>query len=385
MLIKRFLTPPKDSFFLFGPRGTGKSTWLRMVFKADVNIDLLKSENYFDFSQTPSLLRARLLALKSRKLIVVIDEIQRVPDLLNEIHALIEDYPGAFQFIITGSSARKLRRSESNLLAGRSLTRYFFPLVFKEIGPQFNIEDVLRFGTLPKIFSLENEANKIDYLRAYTQTYLREEIQQEALVRNLPSYVRFLKHLSLNNGKVLNLSNISREAGVSRAPLENYMSILSDTLLGTTLEPIHLRAKVKEVSTPKFYFFDCGVVEALSGEIGEPLGDRAGGLFETLVFNELRAYSEFSKKHFEIYYWGTPSDNEVDFILIKGKKAVGVEVKYSKKWKPEFSKGLDVLLSARKIQKAYVVYRGEHEEVYGDILAIPFKDFCSKLYEDKII
>lgn len=385
MLIDRLLTVPKDSFFLFGPRGTGKSTWLKTAFKADVNIDLLRSENYFEYSQNPSLLRSRLLAKKSKKLTVVIDEIQKVPELLNEVHALIEDFPGVFHFALTGSSARKLRRSEANLLAGRSLTRYFFPLVFKEIGSRFNIEKTLKFGTLPKIFSLEDDSDKVDYLRAYTQTYLKEEIQQEALVRNLPSYVRFLKHLALSNGQVLNLSNISREAGISRAPLENYMSILADTLLGTLLEPIHLKAKVKEVSTPKFYFFDCGVVEALSGNIGESLEGRVGSLFETLVFNELRAYSEFSKKHFEIYYWGTPSSNEVDFVLIKGKKAIGVEVKYSRKWKSEFSNGLDVLLAAKKIQKAYVVYRGDHEEIHGEIHAIPFKDFCNLLYGGEIM
>ncbi len=383
-MFKRLFQVPKDTFFLFGPRGTGKSTWLKNEFKAEVYIDLLRSENFMDYSQDPSLLRSRLLARRERKIQVVIDEIQRVPQLLNEVHALIEDFPGKYYFALTGSSARKLRRSDANLLAGRSLTRYFFPLVKMELGFQFDLAQALKYGTLPKIDSLKESINKEDYLRAYAQTYLKEEVQQEAFVRNLPSYIKFLKHLALNNGKVLNLSNLSREAGISRAPLENYMSIIMDTLLGTTLEPIHLHAKIKEVSTPKFYFFDCGVVETLAGNIGEPLGERVGNLFETLVFNELRAFSEYSRKHFSIHYWGTPSENEVDFILCKGKKLVGIEVKHSKKWRPEFSMGLDVLLSSKRIQKAFVVYLGESEEVHRNVLALPFGKFIDRLYHDEI-
>jgi predicted AAA+ superfamily ATPase len=243
----------------------------------------------------------------------------------------------------------------------------------------------MKFGSLPKIFSLKDPSEKMDYLRAYSQTYIKEEIQQEALVRNLPNYIRFLKHLALNNGNVLNLSNISREAGIPRAPLENYMSIILDTLMGTILEPIHLKAKIKEVSNPKFYFFDCGIAEALSGYLGEPLAERVGNLFETLVLNELRSFSDYSKKHFEIHYWGTPSDNEVDFILSKGKIKIGIEVKHSKKWRPEFSKGLNVLLDAKKIQKALLVFQGEHPEIQGNIQAMPFSVFCNKLYAGEII
>lgn len=386
-MIKRLLKPPKDSFFLFGPRGTGKSTWLRAEFNAQTTIDLLKSENFIEYSQNPSLLRKRLLAKKvaTKKHLVVIDEIQRVPELLNEVHALMEDHPQSFQFALTGSSARKLRRSNANLLAGRSMTRLFFPFIYKEITDQFHLDSILRFGTLPKIFSAESEEDKMDYLRAYTQTYLKEEIQQEALVRNLPSYIRFLKHLALNNGQILNLSNISREASISRAPLENYMGILTDTLLGTILEPIHLKAKIKEVSTPKFYFFDCGVVESLSNNLGEPLGDRIGTLLETLVLNELRAYSEYSKKYFEIHYWGTPSENEVDFILTKGSQSIGIEVKSGVKWRPDYAKGLNVLLNAKKIQKAFLIYRGKHEELHEKIKMIPIELFLSQLNEGKII
>jgi predicted AAA+ superfamily ATPase len=286
---------------------------------------------------------------------------------------------------MTGSSARKLRRHESNLLAGRSLTRKFFPLTYIETENSFNLDNAIKYGMLPKIFTTKSNEDKIDLLRSYTDTYLKEEIQQEALVRNLPAYVKFLKHLALANGNVINLSNLSREAGISRAPLENYMSILTDTLIGVQVEPIHLRAKVKEVTKPKFYFFDCGVVEALSGTLGEKLDERVGNLFETLVLNELRAYSEYSKKHFDINYWGTPSENEVDFICTKGKISVGIEVKFGKKWKSDFAKGLKVLLTENKIKKAIVVYTGEHKELHDNIQLLPFQDFCQSLYNNEII
>jgi predicted AAA+ superfamily ATPase len=155
--------------------------------------------------------------------------------------------------------------------------------------------------------------------------------------------------------------------------------------MGTMVEPLHLKAKVKEVSTPKFYFFDCGIVEALSGNLGEPLAERVGTLFETLILNELRIYNEIGKRNYEINYWGTPSQNEVDFILSKGKIKIGIEVKFSKKWKAEFSKGLDVLLKAKKIKSAYVVYNGEHQELHDQITALPFKVFCKKLYAGELI
>ncbi len=382
--IKRFFIEPNSSFFLFGPRGSGKSTWLREVFKPDLYIDLLRSDDFYELSENPGLIRNRVLAF-SKKTKIVIDEIQRCPQLLNEVHALIEDFPLQYTFALTGSSARKLKKNEANLLAGRALTRQFFPLTLKELDQNFDLETLLSYGSLPKIITANTDFEKNDYLMSYTQTYLREEIQQEALVRNLTSYVKFLKHLSLMNGQVLNLSNLSRESGIKRSPLENYMSILQDTLLGTIIEPIHLKAKIKEVSNPKFYFFDTGIVNALSGNLGEKLDSDSGTLFETLLLNEIRAYINNSRKNIEIYYWGTPSVNEVDFILTKGKSTIGIEVKYSKKWKPEFAKGLNVLLEAKKISTGYVVYAGAHVEIHGKITLLPIKKFSQMLNDNEII
>ncbi len=382
-MYKRIYRSPSDNFFLFGPRGSGKSTWLKNIYRPNLYIDLLRSENYLELNAEPSRLRHKVLALESGK--IVVDEIQRCPELLNEVHALIEDYPKKYQFALAGSSARKLRHTQSNLLAGRALTRQFFPLTTLELDKDFDLEEALLFGTLPKSINLKSYGEKQDYLYSYTQTYLEQEIQQEALVRKLDSYHRFLKHLSLSNGNVLNLSNLSRESSVKRTSLENYMSILCDTLMGIVIEPLHLKAKVKEVSTPKFYFFDCGIVRALCGTLDEKLDNSAGNLFETLVLNELRAFNDSSRKFFAINYWGTPSQNEVDFVLSKGKKVVGIEVKYSKKWRSEFSNGLNTLLHAKKISSAIVVYAGHQEEKHGEILLMPYQKFCKSLFAGEII
>lgn len=384
-MLNRLLTPPSDSFFLFGPRGTGKTTWLRSEFSPHLYIDLLKPDFYFSLLENPARLEALVMAIQERKSRVVIDEIQRIPELLNQVHSLIEENPKRFQFALTGSSARKLKRSDANLLAGRALTRQFFPLSCLELGKKFNLDLALQYGTMPKISSLESEDEKMDYLNSYTQTYLKEEIQQEAFVRNLNSYHKFLKHLALMNGQVLNLSNLSREAGIKRAPLENYMSLLQDTLMGVCIEPLHLKAKVKEVSMPKFYYFDPGVIRALSGDLGSEVGAESGFLFETLLLNELRIYSSLQRQKIEINYWGTPGGNEVDFILSKAKTKVGIEVKHSKKWKNEFSKGLQELLDSGKIQKAFVVTTAPHPERYGDIVMVPFVRFCQDLHVGKVI
>lgn len=208
--IKRVMKIPKGHFFLFGPRGTGKSTWHKQKFKPHFYINLLLSKTFLEYTAEPHLLRSRLEFLKSDEVLrIVIDEIQKCPQLLDEVHALIEDFPGRIQFALTGSSARKLRRSNANLLGGRDLTRSFFPFVTYEVSDSFSIESVLKYGLLPKVYLSNSEEDKKDYLRAYTQTYLKEEVQQEALVRNLPDYVRFLKHLAIKNGEVLNLSNLS--------------------------------------------------------------------------------------------------------------------------------------------------------------------------------
>lgn len=384
MLIPRRMSlPEKSSFFLFGPRATGKSTWLKHQVKADHVINLLKSQDFLKYSRQPELLSQMVKAHPEWKCLVI-DEIQKVPQLLDEVHSLIFDLDEEVQFILTGSSARKLKRSENNLLAGRALVRNFHPLVGVELKSRLDMEQVLSFGLLPKVWRLDTESEKKDYLSAYVTTYLREEIQQEAVVRNVPAYASFLEHIALRNGHVLNMQNLAQEVGVARTTLQSYLQILEDTLLGRTLQPIHMKAKVKEVSTPKFYLFDTGVVRALARSLDEPLAEDRGVLLETWVLHELVSYSDAEQKRWEFFYWGTPSENEVDFIVSSGKSHVGIEVKASTRWKSDFEKGLRVLLKAGKIKKAYVVYMGEELLNIDGITVIPAHQFSAFLAKGKL-
>ena len=304
--------------------------------------------------------------------------------LLNEVHSLIFDFEDKYQFALTGSSARKLKKENANLLAGRAITRQFFPLSSHELIDDFSIESILQYGSLPRVINLKTKEDKIDYLTSYVETYLREEIQQEAVVRNLQAYNRFLKHAAIMNGQVVNLSNISREAAIPRATLDGYFSILKDTLLGDFIEAIHLKAKVKEVSTPKFYFFDCGVVRAIRNELREPLGSEKGFLLENLILNELKMVSSYRSLGWQINYWGVPSGGEVDFIISQGKKHIGIEIKTSKSWRKDYSKGLTTLLAENKIHKAIGIYLGKEKLKEDGIEIYPIEKFLKLLWSQQL-
>ncbi|OQW51123.1 MAG: hypothetical protein A4S09_10505 [Proteobacteria bacterium SG_bin7] len=316
---------------------------------------------------------------------VVIDEIQKLPLLLDEIHAMIFDFEDRYKFALTGSSARRLKKHKANLLAGRALRRDFFGLTKAEMADDFNIEKVLTYGTLPQTLNLKTPEEKKDYLLSYVDQYLKEEVQAEAAVRNLSNYYKFLKHASIMNGQVLNLNAISSETAVKRSTLDGYFNIVEETLLGTFVEPLHLRAKVKEVSNPKFYFFDCGVVRALRNDLDDPLKDDKGLLLETFILNEIRAYSSYNQKNIEINYWGTPSENEVDFILTKGQKRIGIEVKAAKTWKDNFGKSLSQLMDHKKISRGYGVYLGEHNIKNKGVSVLTIKSFCDQLFSGEMI
>ena len=375
---KRDLKLADSTFFLFGPRGTGKSTWLKHEVKADLFINLLRSQDFLRFSQHPEELGELVNANPNwRK--VIVDEIQKAPQLLDEIHALIFETNKKIQFILTGSSARKLKKENVNLLAGRALVRKFHPLCAVELGKVFNVNKALTFGLLPEVWTLDNESSIKDYLFSYVETYLREEIQQEALIRNIPAYSKFLEHMALRNSHVINLQNLSGEIGVARTTLTGYLQILQDTLLGFLLPPIQLRAKVKEIATPKFYFFDPGVVRALALVLDEPLGSLQGAQLESYVYHELLTFSDYHQKRWDFAYWATPSKTEVDFIVSSGRKNIGIEVKSSTHWDKDFSYGLNVLLKDAKIEKAYGIYLGEELIRKGDVLVIPAKEFSKFL------
>ncbi|MBF0208849.1 MAG: ATP-binding protein, partial [Oligoflexia bacterium] len=305
MTIKRTLKITKDSFFLFGPRATGKTTWLREQVSPGLYIDLLKSENFLRFSKHPGEL-SEIVAANPKWKCIIIDEIQKVPQLLDEVHSIIFEKKNTLQFILSGSSARKLRQSHANFLAGRALLRKFHPFTAFELGTSFNLKKSLEFGMLPHVWTTESMEDKRDYLFAYVETYLREEVQQEALTRNLPAYSAFLEHMALRNSQVINLQNLSPQIGVARTTLKGYLDILVDTLLGVSLPPIQLKAKVKEVATPKFYFFDTGVVRALSHSLDESIDYYKGALLETYILHELMSYSDCHNKRWQFHYWATP-------------------------------------------------------------------------------
>ncbi len=382
----RLLKPPDHkTFFLFGPRGTGKSTWLQHHFgEAPLRIDLLKSSEFVKYQRDPSLLAAEVAALPQRSW-VVIDEVQKVPALLDEIHAMLFEMQTGAAFVMSGSSARKLKKSEANLLAGRALTRRLFGLSALEMGPAFRLSTALQFGTLPAVQNEANDAARMDRLDAYVETYLKEEIQQEALVRRLDSFFRFLQVAAIANGQLLNISNIARDVGVSRSTVQGYFEILIDTLLGWYLPAFKPRAKIKEVSHPKFYFFDTGVQRALHGELrNRPSQAELGHLFETFIVNEFRLLTSYLGIGAEMSYWRTEYGTEVDLIWHRGQQRIGFEIKHTDRWKSDFNVGLETLLEEKKITKAFGLYTGVRPLKQGRVLILPFEQALRKIVSGEI-
>lgn len=378
----RSLKAVQKSFFLFGPRGTGKSTWVKQHYPNAVFFDLLKTQVFLRFQQDPTLFRKEVDALPKNSWIVI-DEIQKLPILLDDVHSLIEE--SQLKFILTGSSARKLKHQGANLLAGRAITKQFFPLTIEELGDDFNLEEALKFGTLPAVVSEKTELGKIEFLEAYTLTYLKEEIQQEAVVKNLSSFSRFLTVAALSNGQKMNISNLSRDAGVARPTAQGYFQVLVDTLIGTLLPAWSLKLRVKEVDHPKFYFFDPGSVRSILNRLRDPLESiERGTLLETYLLNEMKAHISSRSLGGEFYYWGIHGGMEADFIWVRGKTAIGFEIKASPRWRSEYSDALNTLRREGKIQMGFGIYLGT--EILRDetIEVLPLKDFMVLLNGNKV-
>jgi predicted AAA+ superfamily ATPase len=376
-VIARALPLPSTSFFLLGPRGTGKTTWLRNALPDALWFDLLRTATFLDLSRDPEAFRRRVEA-KDRGTWIVVDEVQRLPTLLNEVHALIAEHGRRFRFALSGSSARKLKRLDVNLLAGRAINRQFFPLTAAEVGFDVPIERVLRFGLLPQMWTEPELA--VDALDAYVSNYLREEVQQEAMVRRLDAFARFLQVAALMNGQVANVAGLARDAAVARPTVQGYFETLIDTLIGTWLPAWRRRAKVKEVASPKFYLFDPGVARALAGRIREPLESaERGPLLETWVLHELRAAIAIQNVGGELHYWRTPSGSEVDFIWTRGSRAVGIEVKATTRWRQADGAAIRGLLEAGALRSGYVVYTGTAEMKDGDVWVMPIANFLRRL------
>jgi predicted AAA+ superfamily ATPase len=375
-MFPRRLKRPGRSFFLFGPRGTGKSTWLRQVLEKARWYDLLHSEVYFRLLAEPAQFRREVEALRPGW--VVVDEVQRIPALLDEVHSLIARHGKRWSFALCGSSARKLKRLDANLLAGRVINRSFFPLVHSELGQDIPTSDVLRFGLLPDVRNEPRAAT--DILEAYAANYLREEVQQEALTRDLAAFSRFLRVAGLLSGQVVNVTNIASESAVARPTVQRYFEVLVDTLIGVWLRAWQPRLKVREVAHPKFYFFDCGVARAAAGRLRAPLHDsERGPLLETWMLHELRAHLAFTNIGGDLSYYRTPSGVEVDFIWTGPKHSVGIEVKSSEVWRRGFGSALRELHDRKVIRRAVGVYEGEHAQKDGPVEILPVREFFQRL------
>jgi predicted AAA+ superfamily ATPase len=381
----RRLVPPIRSFLLLGPRGTGKTTWLRARLREARWYNLLLDREQLRLMRDPQLFRQEIEALPSGSW-VVIDEIQKLPSLMNEIHDALASSPRRWRFALTGSSARRLRRADVNLLAGRVVMRRMLPLTVAELGTIPATDDLLRFGMLPMVRSARGAAARVDLLEAYVETYFAQEIRAEALVRSLEAFTRFLEIAALANAQVTNTAALSRDAAVARPTVQGYFEVLSDTLLGHWLPAWRPRAKVKEVQHPKFYLFDPGVVRALTRRLREPLeAAERGMLLETLVFHELRAQIAYSDCGGELSYYRTPSGTELDFVWTRASHAVGIEVKAAERWRPEFSRVLVELQSTGVIAAAWGVYLGDQPLQVGAVRVLPLALFLGELDAGRVL
>jgi predicted AAA+ superfamily ATPase len=351
---RRLTVPPKGSFFLFGIRGVGKSTWVREQFRDAHVVDLLDEARYQALLANPGLLALELRELPARR-VVVLDEAQRAPALLNEVHRAIEGE--GRRFVLVGSSARKLKTSGTNLLAGRASVRTMFPLMPAELGKDFNLERVLRFGSIPLVWRSEDPETTLD---AYAQLYVREEIKGEALVRNLPGFLRFLPVAALFHGQVINVAGLARDSAVARTTVEGYVSILQDTLLATLLPAFELQLRVRERRHPKLYWVDPGVVRAAKRQSGPVGSEERGSLLEGWLFTVLRAHNEQSKLFDEICYWAPVQarQTEVDFLLRKAKEYLAIEVKSQTRFSNSQLSGLRAIADLPRVVRRVLVYLG---------------------------
>jgi len=371
----RYFTPPADHFFLLGPRGTGK-TWLtQRCFPEALRVDLLEPETLRSLSARPERLR-ELIAARPEVLQVVIDEVQKLPELLEVVHLLIEEKQG-IQFIFTGSSARKLRRTGVNLLGGRAAQKSLHPFMASELGNQFKLEEALRLGMLPIV---RGGKDPEEILRAYNGLYLREEVQMEGLVRNVGSFSRFLEAISFSQAAVLNLANVARECHVNRKTVEGYLEILEDLLLAFRVPIFTRRAKRELAAHPKFFFFDVGVFRANrpSGPL-DSSSEIDGAALESLVAQHLRAWCDYSDDNHQLYYWQTRSKVEVDFIIYGKGCFYALEVKNSAHIRPEDLRGLKSFGEDFPESHRWLLYRGRERLLRDGVLCVPCEEFLLQL------
>ena len=380
-VLVRFFDPPKKSYFLFGARGTGKSTWAKQYYKQAKVIDLLEPDQFRNYVSFPENLHEFVLANPSTS-IFIIDEVQKAPELLSVVHSLIEKHLG-LQFILTGSSARKLKRQGVNLLAGRAQLKHMHPFMASELKDLFNLETSLKYGMLPLVTA---SIDPIGDLKAYISLYMKEEVQMEALVRNVGQFGRCLTAMSFSQASIINYTNIARECGMSSKTVENYVSILTDLLLCFTINVFSKKAKRHLTTHPKFYYFDAGVYVAIrpSGPLDKP-EEILGLAVETLVAQHLRAWMNYSKVDGELFFWRTKSGLEVDFIIYGEIGFYALEVKNSKNVSPQDLRGLKEFKKDYPESRCIFLYRGKEKVIKNDILCYPLDDFLRELIPNHIL
>lgn len=378
--------PKTQSFFLFGPRGSGKSTLLKKIFTPDeaVVLDLLEPELAGELMGYPQNLISHLTPYIGKKPWVIIDEIQKVPQLLDLVHKLIHEKQ--FKFALTGSSARKLKRGASNLLAGRAFVFHLFPLTIVELQDRFILDDALKFGTLPEIFNFQSENDKMNFLKAYAQTYLKEEIITEQIVRNLPPFRRFLDVAAQTNTSIINYSNIARDINSDPKTVSGYYDILEDTLLGLRLPSYHTSIRKQQKKAPKFYFFDTGVARALAGQVDYDLVPKSfeyGQLFEAFVINELYRRLTYQGKQFKLSYLRVNEDLEIDVIIERGNLPPALaEIKSANRVDERHAKGLLTLGADFKSAKKYLISNDPHVKGFEDVIACPLIDALQRILDE---
>ncbi|MBN2189345.1 MAG: ATP-binding protein [Chitinispirillaceae bacterium] len=383
-MFQRIVSPLKsNSFFLFGARGTGKTTFLKGFFdpKTVEYIDLLRIDEEEIFARNPSELENRVSGLKPEKQWVVIDEIQRIPRLLDSVHRLIESTP--VKFALTGSSGRKLKRGASNLLAGRAFVNHLHPLTLCELGRDIPLADLLRWGSLPKVLQLRTEEEKREFLRSYTHTYLREEIAAEQIIRRLDPFRNFLTVAAQCNGLIVNASKIARDVGADVKTVQSYFSILEDTMMGFLLPAWHRSVRKRQTTRPKFYFFDCGVKRSLDYTLSQEIYEGSysfGNAFEHCIILELIRLNDYRRRDFRFSYLRTPAGKEIDLVIDRpGASIALVEIKSTEHVSEEDCSAINALLSDIPGAEAYCVSRDTHRKKIGSTLCVPYIEAADEL------
>lgn len=378
--------PTEQNFFLFGARGTGKTTLLKSLpfLEKALYINLLKADTENRLARNPDSLATMVEALPSSTTHVVIDEVQKLPKLLDIVHDLIESDTTNKFFILTGSSAKRLKHGGANLLAGRAFVYDLYPLSFLELGERFDLQTALQYGMLPQIYSYTDEQEKQLYLEAYTRTYLKEEVWAEKHVRDLEHFRYFLEVAGQTNGDIINFSNISRDVGVSDSLIKDYFSILEDTLIGFYLQPFQHSFRKRLSKKPKFYLFDPGIVRALLGLTEIPLAERTNGYgraFEHFIITQCKLVASYKHRNYRFSYLSTKDGAEIDLVVERpGKPILFIEIKSTTDVTENQLKTLSVMKKDFGECEAICMSRDPYAKVINGITVYPWQEGIRKYF-----